>query len=95
MQPSDSHGEIARRLAGALATLARTRYASVEHWKASRDTVQHGGNGPDWLKCQAALDLRRSLTISSHVIFLKGGMAPGGPYFMPGLNEVYEKKTPK
>jgi len=72
-----------------------TRYASVEHWKASRDTVRHGGNGPDWLKCQAALDLRQSLTISSHVIFLKGSMAPGGPYFMPGLNEIYEKKTPK
>ena len=65
-----------------------TRYASIEHWKASRDTVQHGGNGPDWVKCKAALDLRQSLTISSNVIFLKGTMAPGGPYFMPGLNET-------
>ncbi|MEW6212486.1 MAG: hypothetical protein AB1631_29440 [Acidobacteriota bacterium] len=72
-----------------------TRYASIEHWKASRDTVRHGGNGPDWMKCKAALDLRQSLTISSHVIFLKGHMAPGGPYFMPGLNETYEKKPPK
>ncbi len=72
-----------------------TRYASIEHWKASRDTTQHGGNGPDWQKCKAALDLRQSLTISSHVIFLKGSMAPGGPYFMPGLNESYEKKAPK
>ena len=72
-----------------------TRYASVEHWKASRAMVQHGGNGPDWAKCQAALDLRQSLTISSHVIFLKGSMAPGGPYFMPGLNESYEKKAPQ
>ena len=72
-----------------------TRYAGIEHWKASRDTVQHGGNGPDWVKCKAALDLRQSLTISSHVIFLKGIMAPGGPYFMPGLNEAYDKKAPK
>ena len=72
-----------------------TRYASVEHWKASRDTVLHGGNGPDWLKCKAALDLRQSLTISSTVIFLKGQMASNGPYFMPGLNETYEKKAPK
>jgi len=72
-----------------------TRYASIDHWKASRDTVQHGGNGPDWVKCKAALDLRASLTISSHVIFLKGSMAPGGPYFMPGLNESYEKKGSK
>jgi hypothetical protein len=72
-----------------------TRYAGIAHWKASRDTVQHGGNGPDWLKCKAALDLRQSLTISSHVVFLKGSMAPGGPYFMPGLNEAYEKKAPR
>jgi hypothetical protein len=72
-----------------------TRYAGIEHWKASRDAVLHGGNGPDWLKCKAALDLRQSLTISTHVVFLKGSMAPGGPYFMPGLNETYEKKAPK
>jgi hypothetical protein len=72
-----------------------TRYASVEHWQATRDTVRHGGNGPDWEKCKAALDLRQSLTISSNVIFLKGQMAAGGPYFMPGLDESYEKKTPK
>ena len=72
-----------------------TRYASVDHWKASRETVRHGGNGPDWIKCKAALDLRQSLTISSHVVFLKGSMAPGGPYFMPGLNESYEKKVAK
>ncbi len=72
-----------------------TRYASVEHWKASRETIRHGGNGPDWVKCKAALDLRQSLTLSSHVIFLKGSMAPGGPYFMPGLDESYEKKPPK
>jgi hypothetical protein len=72
-----------------------TRYASIEHWKASRDTVAHGGNGPDWVKCKAALDLRQSLTISTHVIFLKGRIAPNGPYFMPGLKETYEKKSPQ
>lgn len=72
-----------------------TRYASIDHWKASRDAVQHGGNGPDWLKCKAALDRRNALTISSNVIFLRGSMAPGGPYFMPGLNETYEKKPEK
>jgi hypothetical protein len=47
------------------------------------------------LKCKAALDRRTSLTISSNVIFLKGSMAPGGPYFMPGLDENYEKKSVK
>jgi hypothetical protein len=72
-----------------------TRYASVEHWKATRETVRHGGNGPDWEKCKATLDLRQSLTLSSNVVFLKGQMAAGGPYFMPGLDESYEKKIPK
>ena len=72
-----------------------TRYASLEHWKASRDGVLHGGNGPDWTKCKAALDRRTALTISSSVIFLKGSMAPGGPYFLPGLDESYEKKPAK
>jgi hypothetical protein len=72
-----------------------TRYASVDHWKASRDAVLHGGNGPDWIKCKAALDRRNALTLSTNVIFLKGSMAPGGPYFMPGLDESYEKKTVK
>lgn len=72
-----------------------TRYAGVDHWKASRDAVEHGGNGPDWVKCKAALDRRNALTISSNVIFLKGRMAPGGPYYMPGLDESYEKKPSK
>ena len=70
-------------------------YASVEHWQATRETVRHGGNGPDWEKCKAALDLRQSPTISSNIVFLRGQMATGGPYFMPGLDENYEKKTPK
>jgi hypothetical protein len=26
---------------------------------------------------------------------MKGQMAAGGPYFMPGLDESYEKKAPK
>lgn len=72
-----------------------TRYAGVEHWKATRDAVSLGGNGPDWEKCKAALDLRQSLTISSNVIFLKGQMAPNVPYFMPGLVESSEKKAPQ
>ena len=72
-----------------------TRYASIDHWKASRDAVLHGGNGPDWIKCKAALDRRRALTISTNLTFLRGRMAPGGPYFMPGLDETYERKAPK
>jgi len=69
-----------------------TRYASLEHWKATRDPVSLGGNGPDWVRCQRGLALRQSLTLESHVIFLKGAMASNAPLFMPGLKEVYEKK---
>ncbi|MBI3943737.1 MAG: NIPSNAP family protein, partial [Chloroflexi bacterium] len=71
-----------------------TRYASAEHWKASREPMRHGGNGPDWQKCKAALDFRASLTITRHVTFLQGQMAPNGPYFMPALDEVYEEIHP-
>jgi hypothetical protein len=69
-----------------------TRYASVDHWKATREPAKLGGNGPDWEKCQRGLALRQSLTISSSVIFLKGAMAANAPLFMPGLKETYEKK---
>jgi hypothetical protein len=68
-----------------------TRYASLEHWAATRDTVAHGGNGPDWDACKKALDLRESLTLDGHVTFLEGELAPGGPYFLPGLPEKYQR----
>src|SRR5262249_45454796 len=29
-----------------------TRYASLDHWKATRDATSLGGNGPDWERCQ-------------------------------------------
>jgi hypothetical protein len=69
-----------------------TRYASIAHWKATRDATSLGGDGPDWEKCQHGLALRQSLTITTKVIFLKGAMAANQPLFMPGLNEAYEKK---
>jgi hypothetical protein len=69
-----------------------TRYANLEHWKATRNPTALGGNGPDWEKCQRGLALRRGLTISTHVIFLKGAMAANAPLFMPGLNETYQKQ---
>jgi hypothetical protein len=69
-----------------------TRYASLEHWKATRDPTALGGNGPDWEQCRRGLALRQSLTLSTHVIFLKGAMAANAPLYMPGLRERYEKK---
>lgn len=67
-----------------------TRYANFEHWKATRDPVKLGGNGPAYDKCVQALKTRESISFESTVKFLKGSMAPNGPYFMPGLNENYQ-----
>ena len=39
-----------------------TRYASVEHWRATRGMAALGGNGPDYENAVAALRLRRELT---------------------------------
>ena len=50
-----------------------------------------GGNGPDWEKCKQGLAIRAGLTLETHVNFLKG-RAGGGPYYMPGSTEKYEKK---
>jgi NIPSNAP len=69
-----------------------TRYASVAHWRATRDATLLGGNGPDWEKCRRGLDLRQSLTISTSVVFMQGATQSNKPYFMPGLKETYEKK---
>jgi hypothetical protein len=69
-----------------------TRYASLDHWKATREPTKLGGNGPDWEKCQRGLAYRQSVTISTHVIFLKGAMAANAPLYMPGLKETYDRK---
>jgi hypothetical protein len=70
-----------------------TRYASVEHWKATRKAAKLGGNGPDWEKCMKALDKRHSLSFETSAQFLQGGLAPNGPYYMPALDEKYIKNT--
>jgi len=66
------------------------RYASYDHWVATR-TDELGGNGPDYLKNRKALATRGELLLGSDgAYFLQGNMAPGGPYFLPGLAESYE-----
>lgn len=67
-----------------------TRYASYEHWRATREMATLGGNGPDWEKCREAIAYRRTLTVDTWVKFLQGHVAPGGPYFLPGLGESYD-----
>lgn len=68
-----------------------TRYASVEHWAATREPQKLGGNGPDWDACKQALELRRGLTLETTIQFLKGSTWQNPPKFLPGLDEKYEK----
>ncbi len=66
-----------------------TRYASLEHWAATRDAAALGGNGPDYAALQASLAERQSLTIETKVTFLKGFVGPLPPVFMPGTGEKF------
>ncbi len=67
-----------------------TRYASVDHWAATRRAAELGGDGPDYKALQEALAVRRDLTIETHVIFLQGATGPMGPYYLPGTGERFQ-----
>lgn len=67
-----------------------TRYASVEHWKATRETFKHGGNGPDWEKCMKALEELAPLTLETSLTFLEGCKWDSAPHFMPALDERFK-----
>jgi hypothetical protein len=66
-----------------------TRYASVEHWQATREFWKHGGNGPDAELAYTAQMRREDLATESSIVVLKGHTETNGPYFMPGLDEAY------
>ena len=67
------------------------RYASIEHWQATRFQTTLVGNGPAFEKELEGRKNRAALEKDSRgIFFLQGKMAPGGPYFMPGLAEKYE-----
>lgn len=66
-----------------------TRYASLEHWAATRDAAALGGDGPDYAALQTALAIRQSLTLETKVTFLKGATGPLGPVFMPPTGEKF------
>lgn len=66
-----------------------TRYASVEHWAATRDAAAMGGDGPDYAALQAALAVRQSLTIETKVTFMQGIVGPLAPVYMPGTGEKF------
>jgi hypothetical protein len=66
-----------------------TRYASLEHWAATRSASALGGDGPDYAALQAALAVRDSLATETRLTFLSGFTGPNGPYFMPGTGERF------
>lgn len=66
-----------------------TRYASLEHWSASRDAAALGGDGPDYAALQDALKVRRSLTLETRVTYLKGVTGPLPPIFLPPTGERF------
>lgn len=62
-----------------------TRYASVEHWRATRRMAELGGNGPDYDKALQALRLRRSLTLATDLQFLQGSTWQNPPQYLPAV----------
>lgn len=64
-----------------------TRYASMDHWKASRTGTDIGGNGPDAKALIAAHQYRQSVTLETTFQVLKGKLADNGPYFMPAVKD--------
>jgi hypothetical protein len=70
------------------------RYASIEHWRATRDpaNIRIGGNGPDRDKSLESGRDRVGVQIGSKgAYFLQGENAPDRPLFMPALSERYER----
>jgi hypothetical protein len=81
------------------------RYASFDHWLATRSTrsssaaatggggadITLGGDGPAQARSIAGYATRGGLETGSRgAYFLQGVSATGGPYYMPGLNEEYD-----
>ena len=60
-----------------------TRYASVEHWRATRKAIELGGNGPDARALYEAVAYRNGVTLDTSFKMLRGGLAQNGPYYMP------------
>ena len=67
------------------------RYASIEHWEATRFQRTTVGDGPAFERDQKGRKERASIEVGSRgALFLQGETAPGGPYFLPPLKEKYE-----
>ena len=68
-----------------------TRYASYEHWQATRQATTLGGNGPDYEAFRAAVEWRRSVSTETRLTFLRGYMYHSPPKYLPGLKENYRR----
>jgi len=67
------------------------RYASLEHWEATRFQRATAGDGPAFDKDQNGRKARATIELGSRgAYFLQGETAPGGPYFLPPLREKYQ-----
>ena len=68
------------------------RYASYEHWKATRQGhLLLGGNGPDYCRNREALRARSHYVDGSDgAHFLEGVTAATRVYYMPALEESFE-----
>jgi hypothetical protein len=67
------------------------RYASIEHWEATRFQRTTVGDGPAFERDQKGRKARAAIEIGSRgAYFLQGETATGGPYFLPPLREKYE-----
>ena len=64
-----------------------TRYASLNHWRASRAPLDLGGNGPDAEALMKAHRYRQSVTIKTSFKILIGKPADNGPYHMPAMKD--------
>jgi hypothetical protein len=70
-----------------------TRYASLDHWQATRSAIAMGGNGPDFEALLKALSIRSQLTIETDLTFLEGFNGPNPPYYLPGTGEQFSRDS--
>ncbi len=75
--------------------LMMTRYASYQHWQATRDAVALGGDGPDYQAYREALRVRGSMSTETWVKFLQGELYLNPPMYTPALPEVYKLREPR
>ena len=67
------------------------RYASLEHWKATRQGWRYAGNGPDYHASAEALRERQHFALGSDgAHFFQGVMSTAAPQYLPAVEETYE-----